>query len=150
VSHHDVGSVAERGGGQGLALGVDDLGSFLPLSLGLAGHGALHAVRQLDVLEFYQGHFHAPVDSADVEDLADVQVRTIGIPLIRLTAGTDVQSPARSAAAAAVGGRAQAGATVGVILILAGVLGMLYRHWPGPAEARPAAQPSAGPAAVCA
>ena len=69
----------ERGRGQGLALGVDDLGALLPLGLGLPGHRPLHAVGQLDVLELDQGHLDTPVDGGDVEDLADVEVDPVGL-----------------------------------------------------------------------
>ncbi len=46
---------------------------------GLPGHGALHAVGQLDVLELYQGHLYAPVGGGDVEDPADVEVDPVGL-----------------------------------------------------------------------
>src|ERR1035437_2758242 len=74
-----VGGLAQRGGGQGFAFGVDDLGALLPFGFGLAGHGAFHGVGQLDVLEFDQGDLDAPVDGGDVEDLADVQVDLVGL-----------------------------------------------------------------------
>jgi hypothetical protein len=44
VGHHRVGRLPQRGGGQGLALGVDDLRPLFPLGLGLPGHGPFHAV----------------------------------------------------------------------------------------------------------
>ncbi len=79
MGHHDVGGVTERGGGHGLALGIDDLRPLLPLGLGLTGHRPLHAVGQLDVLELDQGDLHAPFDGGDVEDLADVPVDGVGL-----------------------------------------------------------------------
>ena len=43
--------VGEALGGRELALGVDDLRAPLALGLGLAGHGALHRLREFDVLD---------------------------------------------------------------------------------------------------
>ena len=79
VGHHRVGGIAERGGGQGLSPRVDDLRALFPLGLGLAGHGPLHAVGQLDVLQLDQGHLHTPVGGGGVEDFADVQVDRVGL-----------------------------------------------------------------------
>jgi hypothetical protein len=45
----------------------------------LAGHGTLHAVRKLNVLQLDQGHLDAPLDGRDVEDFADVQVDLVGL-----------------------------------------------------------------------
>src|SRR5580700_1676244 len=78
MGHHGVGGLPQRGGGQRLALGVDDLGALLPLGLGLAGHGAFHAVGQLDVLQLHQRHLYAPLCCGDLEALADVQVDLVG------------------------------------------------------------------------
>jgi len=61
------------------SLGVDDLCALLPLGLGLAGHGALHAVGQLNVLEFDEGHLNRPRQRRDVEDLPDVLVDAISL-----------------------------------------------------------------------
>jgi hypothetical protein len=78
VGHHDVRRIAERRRGEGLPFGVDDLCALLALGLGLSRHGPFHAVGQLDVLQLHQGYFHAPLDGADVEDFADVEIDAVG------------------------------------------------------------------------
>ena len=72
VLHHGVGCVAECRGGACFTFGGNDFGSLLSLGLGLTGHRALHAVRQLDVLELHQGYLHTPFHGGDIEDLPDV------------------------------------------------------------------------------
>src|SRR5580700_6511574 len=79
VGHHGVGGLPQRGGGQRLPLGVDDLGALLPFGLGLAGHGPLHAVGQLDVLQLHQRHLHPPIGRGDLQALADVHVDRVGL-----------------------------------------------------------------------
>ena len=79
VGHHRVGRLAQRGGGQRFAFGVDDLRALFPSRFGLLGHRAFHGVRELDVLQLDQGDLHAPRDGGDVEDLADVQVDLVGL-----------------------------------------------------------------------
>ena len=74
MGHHRVRGIAKGGGGDRFALGGDDLGPLLPLGLRLAGHGPLHAVRQLDVLELHERHRHAPFEGQGVQDLPDVGV----------------------------------------------------------------------------
>jgi hypothetical protein len=74
-----VGGGPELVGGQCLALGGDDLGPLLAFGLGLAGHGPLHGLGQLDVLELDQGHHHPPVLGGPVQDLADGQVDGVGL-----------------------------------------------------------------------
>src|SRR5437870_2826401 len=60
VAGDDVGVVAELGRGLELALGVDDLRAPLALGLGLAGDRALHAARDLDVLDLDGRHLDPP------------------------------------------------------------------------------------------
>ena len=79
VGHHDVGGGAECVGGQRLPFGGDDLGALLPFGFGLPGHGPLHALGQLDVLELDQGDDDAPLGGLDVEDLADADVDAVGL-----------------------------------------------------------------------
>ena len=79
VGHHGVGRLAERGRGQRLAFGGDDLRPLLSFRLGLTGHRPLHAVGELDVLQLHQGHHHAPLLGRHVEDLADVDVDAVGL-----------------------------------------------------------------------
>ena len=49
---------APAGRQPGPHLGGDDLGPLLAFGLSLAGHGPLHGLGQLDVLELDQGHDH--------------------------------------------------------------------------------------------
>ena len=79
VSHHHVGRASQLAGGERLALGGDDLRALLALGLGLAGHRALHALGQLDVLELDDRDLDAPVLGLHVEDLADVLVDLVGL-----------------------------------------------------------------------
>ena len=52
-----------------LTLRVDDLGAALALGFGLAGHGALHALGQLDVLDLDDRHLHPPGLGLLIDDL---------------------------------------------------------------------------------
>ena len=55
-----LGRLGQLAGGLELALGVDDLGPPLALGLGLPGHGALHLLGQVDVLDLDRGDLDAP------------------------------------------------------------------------------------------
>jgi hypothetical protein len=55
-----AGGVPEFGRRLELAPGTDHLGAALPLRLGLAGHGALHHLRDLDVLDLHDLRVDAP------------------------------------------------------------------------------------------
>jgi hypothetical protein len=79
VLHHDVGGPSQLSGGERLAFSGDDLRALLTLGLGLAGHRALHAAGQLNVLELDHRDLDAPVLRLDVKDLADVVVDLVGL-----------------------------------------------------------------------
>src|SRR3989449_1316426 len=51
-----------------LAVGVDDLGSALALGLGLLGHGALHVLGQVDLLDLHGRHLDPPWLGVLVDD----------------------------------------------------------------------------------
>ena len=76
VARQHLGRLRELLGGLELALGADDLRAPLALGLGLARHGPLHALRELDVLDLDDGDLDAPrlgllVDDA-LQDLVDL------------------------------------------------------------------------------
>ena len=76
VARQHLGRLGELLGRLELALGADDLGAPLALGLGLTGHGPLHALRQLDVLDLDDRDLDAPrlrllVDDA-LQDLVDL------------------------------------------------------------------------------
>jgi hypothetical protein len=76
VLRDDLRRQGELGGGLVLAFGGDDLPPALPLGLGLLGHGPLHLVGQVDVLDLHAHHLDAPrigplVDD-DPDDLVDL------------------------------------------------------------------------------
>ena len=52
-----------------LGFGVYDLGTSLPLRLGLASHRALHAVGQNNVSDLYGSHFDSPRIGLPIDDL---------------------------------------------------------------------------------
>ena len=87
VAAHDLGGVEQALGGLELALGVDDLGAALALGLGLAGHGALHALRDADVLDLDRGHLHAPRLGLLVDDLLQALVELLALGQQRVEVG---------------------------------------------------------------
>ena len=66
-------------GGLELALGVDDLGPLLALGLGLAGHGPLHRVGQLHVLDLDDADLDAPRLCLLVDDLLEPLVDLVAV-----------------------------------------------------------------------
>ena len=66
---HHPGCVRESLRGLELAFGVNDLRTPLSLRLRLLGHGALHLLGKIDVLDFHQNHFHSPGLSVKIQDL---------------------------------------------------------------------------------
>ena len=81
VTGHDVGRGREALGGLVLTVGGDDAGSPLPLGLGLAGHGALHALRQGHVLDL------DPLDPDAPGGLGRLVDDPAQLPVDRLTLG---------------------------------------------------------------
>jgi len=58
-----------------LAVSVNDLGPPLALGLGAAGHGPLHLLGDLDVLDLHDAHIHAPRLGQVLDDVAQVGVQ---------------------------------------------------------------------------
>src|SRR6266511_2876247 len=91
VPAHHVGRVLETFGRLVLALGRDHLRAPLALGLGLAGHGPLHAARDLDVLDLDDRDLHAPGRSGVVDDLLQdrVDLVALGQELVQLVLAED-------------------------------------------------------------
>ena len=76
---HDVRRVAERVGRESLTFCCDDLRALFALGLCLARHRALHALRELDVLQLDERDQYAPVLGCAIENLANARVHTVGL-----------------------------------------------------------------------
>src|SRR5207248_7417368 len=74
-----------------LALRIDDLGTALAFRLGLLGNGALHLLRQVDLLDLDLGDLDAPRIGVGVEDRLDLLVDAIalGEQLVELCLAAD-------------------------------------------------------------
>jgi len=104
----DFGGLGQPGGSLEFALGIDDLGPAFAFGLGLLGHGPLHFLGQVDVLELDVGHLDAPGTGVLVEDglhLA-VDLVAVGQDFVQLDAAAD----------AAQGGLGNLGSGVHVVL----------------------------------
>ena len=73
------GRVGERLGGLELAVGVDDLGALLPLRLGLEGHGALHVLGQVHLLDGHLGDLDAPGVRVRVDDGLELPAQLVAL-----------------------------------------------------------------------
>ena len=60
-------------------LGMDDLGPFLTLCLGLAGHGSLHCIRQLDIFDLDDADLDAPGLGLLINNLLELLVDLITV-----------------------------------------------------------------------
>jgi hypothetical protein len=60
--------------GRELALGMNNLGAFFALRLGLLGHGPQHGFRHIDLLHLDVGYFYAPRRSVHVENTLQAQI----------------------------------------------------------------------------
>ena len=58
---------------------MDDLGALLALGLGLPRHGALHLLRQVDVLDLDHRHLDAPGIGVRVDDLLQRGVELLAL-----------------------------------------------------------------------
>lgn len=77
MGHHGVRRIPKFGCGQGLSLGGNDLCSLFPFGFRLAGHGPVHALWKLDVLQLDKGHVDSPLRRGDVKDFAYSRVDDI-------------------------------------------------------------------------
>ncbi len=87
----DRGGIRELLRGLELTLGIDDLGSPIPLRLGLAAHGPLDLGGQRDVFDLDEGHLHTPRLGQVVDDGLDLAVEpvTLGQKLIEVSGAAD-------------------------------------------------------------
>src|SRR4051812_46345201 len=79
VRAHDLRRVEEALGRLELALGVDDLRAALALGLGLAGHRALHPLRDADVLDLDRRDLDPPRVGLLVDDLLEGLVEALAL-----------------------------------------------------------------------
>src|SRR5258708_5235445 len=66
--------IGELLAGDELALRVNDFRALLTLGFGLASHGALHGLWQLEVAHLDAGDFHAPGACLGVDDLLQLGI----------------------------------------------------------------------------
>ena len=76
MTHGRLGELLRR---LQLAGGVDDLGAFLALGLGLPRHRALHVWRQIDVLHLDGRHLDAPGIGVLIENLLQLLIQPIAL-----------------------------------------------------------------------
>ena len=62
-----------------LAFGVYDFRAPFPLRLGLAGHRALHAVRQNNVFDLYRSDFDSPRIGLPIDDFLQPQIYLVAL-----------------------------------------------------------------------
>src|ERR1019366_8771553 len=79
VGHHHVRGMSELTRRERLPLGRDDLRALLTLSLSLASHRALHAVRQLNVTQLDNRDLNTPLLGLNIKDLLDVLVDLVSL-----------------------------------------------------------------------
>ncbi|VTR68220.1 23S rRNA methylase (modular protein) [Desulfosarcina cetonica] len=70
----DLGGLGQTIGCLVFTLGVDHLGPPFPLGFGLLGHGALHLLGQVDVLELHRGDLDAPGIGMGIQDFLQLGV----------------------------------------------------------------------------
>src|SRR5580765_3356201 len=74
MPRQDLGGLGQLGRRLELAVGVDDLGPALALGLGLLGHGALHVLGQVDLLDLDVRNLDAPGLGVLVDDPLELLV----------------------------------------------------------------------------
>jgi hypothetical protein len=75
----DLGSVGQLLRRLELALRIDDLRPAATLGLSLAGHGTLHRLRDLHVLDLDDADLHAPRLRLLVDDLLEILVQPLAL-----------------------------------------------------------------------
>ena len=74
-----VGRLPQLAGRLHLAACVDDFRPPLPLRLRLTGHGPLHRLRDLHVLNLHDGHIDTPRVRLHLDDLTEVRVEFLPV-----------------------------------------------------------------------
>ena len=77
IGRHDLGGLPEFVGGLELPLGVDDLRAPVAFGLRLGGHGPLHRVGEVHILDFHDGDFNPPRLGVPIDDLLQAVVHFV-------------------------------------------------------------------------